>query len=463
MQKTISRIKSKKRPAFISTVTGQVILVAVAVALLGEIKLYPFESPFRFALGAPAFAFSLLYFSRLPFSWSAMATGAAILIFRSYLTIAFDYKELPVFQAVLEGQHLWTDLLYLHGPASMYYVGMAFCFYVFKIRSYVHKPAPLVGLLSLADVGGNLVEISLRGGNLLTPGVFAWVLIVGILRALMLTGLYHSFKRHEDELRLLNQRKKYEELLLLLTDLHTEAFLLRKSSREIEMVMRRSYETYKNLAGQGQQAEMVLGIAKDVHEIKKDYQRILAGLERILKDKKLEAEMHFSDIVALVVGANESYARELDKDIRFRVRLGHDFTTGRYYDWTSVLNNLVENAVEASGKRGSIEITAKLEAESFVVTVADKGQGIPDQDWEMVFYTGYSTKSDPVSGKFFTGLGLTHARALTEDLGGAIRIAASDENGTTFKLEFPVIAADSQMAKGFLYCNGVMGACPSDL
>lgn len=449
MQKSDFSSKDKKKPLFVSTVTGQVILVAVAVALLGELRLHPFDSPFRFSLGAAAYAFSLLYFSRLPFLWSSLATALAILVLRSYITIVFDYQTLPVFHAPLEGQHLWADLIVLHGPASIYYIVMALLFNVLKIRNHVHKPGLLVGLLTLADTSGNVVEILLRGGNLITPKAFLWALVVGVLRALMLTGLYHGLKRHEDELRLLNQRKKYEELLLLLTDLHTEAFFLRKSSQEIEIVMRRSYQLYKNLAGCGQQAEMALDIARDVHEIKKDYQRISAGLERILKDKKPETEICFSDIVALVVDTNESYARQLQKDIRFRICQEYDFTTERYYDWASVLNNLVENAVEASGKSGSIEITAKLEAGRFVVTLSDEGYGIPEKDWEMVFCTGYTTKTDPVSGKFYTGLGLTHVCDLTEDLGGTIRIVKSDKKGTAFRLEFLMEATTDNIAIGF--------------
>lgn len=439
--------KDKKRGPFLRTAAGQMIMVAVVVALLGELKLYPFASTFRFGLGAPAYAFALLYFSRLPLSWSSIVTGMAVVIFRSYLTIVFEYKGLPIFQGSEEG-HLWTDLIALHGATGMYYIGMAFCFYIFKIRKYVHRPVFLVLLLSMADVGGNLAEILFRMGNLLDPRVFSSILVVGVLRSLMLTGLYLSLKWQEDEIRRESQRKKYEELLLLLTDLNTEAFLLRKSSSEIEAVMRRSYEIYKNLEGYGKHAQAALDIARDVHEIKKDYQRIMAGLDRILKEKKLESGMLFSDIVDVVTRANHSYARQLQKDIAFHVCLEYDFTTDRYYDWASVLNNLVENAVEATGIMGSVEISAKLLEDGFVLNVSDKGQGIPDQDWETVFYTGYSTKSDPVSGKFSTGLGLTQARALTGDLGGIISISASDENGTTFRMVFPS-GVEAGQAAGF--------------
>ncbi len=426
---------SRKLAILPSSVPGQVIMVGVAVALLGEFRIHPFESPFRFSLGPPTLAFSLLYFTHLPHLGSSIVTAGAIFAWRSYLTLAFDWGTRGVI--IPEGA-VFTTLLKLHGPASVYYIALGLWFYLLRVRKHVHRPVLLVATLALADAGGNVIEVFLRGRELLTPSVFSWIFTIGVLRASMLLGLYHVLKRREAELYLQEQRKKYKELLMFLIDLNTESFYLKKSSKEIEKVMKRSYGLYEELLeALPEKAALALDIAKDVHEIKKDYQRIITGLDRIMKRKDLEPEMRFSDIVALVESSNELYARHLGKKIRFVTRLHQDFSTPHYRNWVSILNNLVTNAVEASGPRGRIEISARLAEDNIIVEVLDEGKGIPREDWEVVFSPGYSTKADHKSGKIATGIGLTHVRSLAEEFGGRVQIVESSSPGACFQIVAP--------------------------
>jgi two-component system sensor histidine kinase YcbA len=103
----------------------------------------------------------------------------------------------------------------------------------------------------------------------------------------------------------------------------------------------------------------------------------------------------------------------------------------------SILNNLIVNAIDAVQPGGKIWVDQQLIAEYMVFRVADDGQGIKPRDIEMIYQPGFSTKIDPATGKFSTGLGLTHVKQLTEEMGGDIQVD-SRPGKTIFEIRIPV-------------------------
>mgnify|MGYP000438243806 FL=1 len=72
------------------------------------------------------------------------------------------------------------------------------------------------------------------------------------------------------------------------TGLKNEIYFMRKNSEEIESVMANAYRLYEKLSEQGlpeEMKQMSLAIARDVHEIKKDYFRIIQGIEQEIGDE----------------------------------------------------------------------------------------------------------------------------------------------------------------------------------
>jgi signal transduction histidine kinase len=101
------------------------------------------------------------------------------------------------------------------------------------------------------------------------------------------------------------------------------------------------------------------------------------------------------------------------------------------FEW--VLENLLRNALDASGREG--EITGEIsEDDKYVyINVSDTGKGIPRSKHEAIFKPGYTTK------KRGWGLGLSLARRIVETYHrGKIFVAESSEgNGTTFRIQLP--------------------------
>lgn len=102
-----------------------------------------------------------------------------------------------------------------------------------------------------------------------------------------------------------------------------------------------------------------------------------------------------------------------------------------------VFLNLFLNSMEAMPNGGAVRIKIREEEhDTLSVTVSDTGIGISEQDLEWLFNPFYSTKEQG------SGLGLTIARDIMIEHGGAIKIHSNleKEQGTTIQCIFPISA-----------------------
>ncbi|HUR78207.1 MAG TPA: ATP-binding protein [Acidimicrobiales bacterium] len=103
-----------------------------------------------------------------------------------------------------------------------------------------------------------------------------------------------------------------------------------------------------------------------------------------------------------------------------------------------VLTNLVENACKYASPRG-IELTAERDhAEDLVVvSVADRGEGIPEDALPKVFTKFFRRNEGRPTG---SGLGLWISRGLVEAHGGHLTASSILGRGSTFRFTLPATA-----------------------
>src|SRR5438132_1119807 len=101
---------------------------------------------------------------------------------------------------------------------------------------------------------------------------------------------------------------------------------------------------------------------------------------------------------------------------------------GHYDPLRRAFANLLRNAAEAMGGRGSIEIAVSRDGAGLAVTIADHGAGIPDDLRQRVFEPYFTTKHDG------TGLGLALVRQTIEAHNGSITVAETPGGGATFSI-----------------------------
>lgn len=109
-----------------------------------------------------------------------------------------------------------------------------------------------------------------------------------------------------------------------------------------------------------------------------------------------------------------------------------------------VLINILENAVKYTPPRSPIEISAREEAGSVLVEIADKGPGLPPGDEQRIFDKFY--RGERADGRQGAGLGLAIAQAIVEAHGGRIWAENLPTGGAAFRWTLPMGERPPQVA-----------------
>ncbi|WGY00726.1 ATP-binding protein [Nocardioides sp. QY071] len=119
-------------------------------------------------------------------------------------------------------------------------------------------------------------------------------------------------------------------------------------------------------------------------------------------------------------------------------------------DLTTVLGNLVDNAVDACAGRPDplVEVWVHAEAGAVHVRVRDNGPGIPDELRDAIFVRGFSTKEEVLGGR---GIGLPLVRLICAQRGGEVVVDDADpeedgehDSGAEFRVVLPIGGAIGQ-------------------
>ena len=102
--------------------------------------------------------------------------------------------------------------------------------------------------------------------------------------------------------------------------------------------------------------------------------------------------------------------------------------------------NLINNAIDAIGSDGKIEIETALDKGHITISIQDNGPGIPESIKKRIFDPFFTTKA---TGKG-TGLGLSISYSIIEKLGGRITVESSQGNGATFVVWLPVVVPEKK-------------------
>jgi two-component system, OmpR family, sensor histidine kinase KdpD len=102
-----------------------------------------------------------------------------------------------------------------------------------------------------------------------------------------------------------------------------------------------------------------------------------------------------------------------------------------------VLVHLIENANQYSPPEQPITITAEVNGDFVVTSVADRGSGIDDPERALVFEKFYRGRDQRYSVEG-TGMGLPIAKAIVEAHGGTINLTSQRGQGSVFSFTLPI-------------------------
>jgi signal transduction histidine kinase len=105
---------------------------------------------------------------------------------------------------------------------------------------------------------------------------------------------------------------------------------------------------------------------------------------------------------------------------------------------SQALINLLNNAIKYSPEKKTIAVSVRREGDRVLVSVADRGIGIPKAEQKRIFEKFYRVESSLVHTTKGSGLGLALVQHIAEAHGGRVELVSAPGEGSTFTLSLPV-------------------------
>jgi K+-sensing histidine kinase KdpD len=140
-------------------------------------------------------------------------------------------------------------------------------------------------------------------------------------------------------------------------------------------------------------------------------------------------EINFSDLVEGCI--DDFKTRFPQKEVKESITEGL-YIQGETLLLQMLLNNLLENALKYSPKESPIAITLYAEKDQLLLSVADQGVGIPDDEKKKVFDKFYRVGNENTRTTKGTGLGLYLCSRIVKSHNGYISVTDNQPQGSNF-------------------------------
>ncbi|MBU0603797.1 MAG: PAS domain-containing protein [Gammaproteobacteria bacterium] len=182
----------------------------------------------------------------------------------------------------------------------------------------------------------------------------------------------------------------------------------------------------------------------DVKSIASRAQDRLRHLERLIRDTLMFARgevlgresINTAALVDELRHTVEPVARQAGVQLVVRALPDGSTVSGDRKAIASALVSLLENAVQACGQDGVVELGATASTTRLCFTVRDNGRGIEQNIQDRLFEPFFTTREEG------TGLGLAIARGVARVHGGDIECESAPGAGSCFKLCLPLQAVE---------------------
>jgi signal transduction histidine kinase len=198
--------------------------------------------------------------------------------------------------------------------------------------------------------------------------------------------------------------------------------------------------------------------------INKESRRLTQLINNILDFSRIEAgrkEYRFvrADLAAVVRDVVDAYRFQIEQHgFTLSVDVAEDLPEMELDPeaMSQALINLLNNAIKYSPDEKAIAVSVRRGGDRVLVSVRDRGIGIPKAEQRRIFEKFYRVETSVVHTTKGSGLGLALVQHITEAHGGKVEVESAPGVGSTFTLSLPV---RGQAAEGAprLARRGTMG------
>ncbi len=332
-----------------------------------------------------------------------------------------------------------------HAPEVLFYLCFGFLFrLLFEARRNSAYRFWFALPLAAMDALSNFSELLVREGvGAFSAATLLQITAAGFIRAFSAGLILLALRRYGVQILRREDRERYQKLLFMTADLRSEVVWMEKGAELAEKTMNRAYHLCRSLQALPGGAEVsgeALLIAKDIHEVKKDYALVMRGISSALAEQTAQDGMEISELFRMLTRSTEQFAKETGKTVTLTRDCALALRTTRHFELLSIFRNLLNNAVEAApeGCEVHLQLRASEDGTDAVFEVQDDCGGIAPERLALIFTPGFSSKINRQTGEINRGLGLCIVKDLAEEtLHGSVSVRS--ENGrTAFTVRIPI-------------------------
>ncbi|MGN0464451.1 MAG: DUF4118 domain-containing protein [Acutalibacteraceae bacterium] len=238
-----------------------------------------------------------------------------------------------------------------------------------------------------------------------------------------------------------NAREK-EEAAVLARNEQLRANLLRAISHDLRTPLTSISGNASNLLSNGSSfdEETKKQLYGDIYD---DAMWLINLVENLLSVTRIEEgrlNLHITeDLIDDVISEALHHVDRKSAEHHIRVQNKEDYLLAKMDAklMVQVIINIVDNAIKYTPKGSNITIQTYKQGDKAVITIADDGDGIPDDKKERVFDMFYSGANKIADCRRSLGLGLSLCRSIVNAHGGTITVSDNTPHGTVFTILLP--------------------------
>ena len=183
---------------------------------------------------------------------------------------------------------------------------------------------------------------------------------------------------------------------------------------------------------------------KHILSMNEGLKRIEKLLKKIIKAEKPDdfneiLEVDINTEIKNMVSFLAEEAKNKNIEIKIESEIGNaDLIKVHLDNFTSIINNIITNAVKFTNENGLILIKIKKMNNFIEISIKDNGIGLKE-DKLLNFFEKPGESTPGTRGEIGTGVGMVTSKRIVDKMGGDLRVESQGEGkGTTFILTLPI-------------------------